>query len=102
MIGTQARGLAHLPEGGASPQRSRLHHSPHHQSTPPPLRQASRSPEVVAADAAAEVKRLENAIQVLGETNPHAKPLVEALRVARASSRNKSTSRRFQKARAAS
>ena len=54
------------------------------QFTPPPLRQASRSPEVVAADAVAEVKRLENAIQVLGETNPHAQPLVEALRVARA------------------
>ena len=52
--------------------------------TPPPLRQTSRSPEVVAADAIAEVKRLENAIQVLGETNPHAQPLVEALRVARA------------------
>ena len=47
-------------------------------------RQASRSPEVVAADAVAEVKRLENAIQVLGETNPHAQPLVEALGVARA------------------
>ena len=40
--------------------------------------------EVVAANAVAEVKRLENAIQVLGETNPHAQPLVEALRVARA------------------
>ena len=54
------------------------------QSTPPPLRQVSRAPEVVAADAVAEVKRLENAIQVLGETNPHAQPLVEALTVARA------------------
>ena len=38
--------------------------------------------EVAAADAVAEVKRLENAIQVLEETNPHAQPLVEALRVA--------------------
>ena len=54
------------------------------QSTPPPLRQDSRSPEVVAVDAVAEVKRLENAIQVLGETNLHAQPSVEALRIARA------------------
>ena len=43
----------------------------------------SCSPEVVAAGAIAVVKRLENAIQVLGETNPHAQPLVEALRVTR-------------------
>ena len=53
----------------------------------PPAREGSRAlsgPEVVAEDAVAEVKRLENAIQVLGETNPHAQPLVEALRVARA------------------
>ena len=54
------------------------------QSIPPPLRQASRAPEVVAADAVSEVSRLENASQVLGETNPHAQCLVEALRVARA------------------
>ena len=54
------------------------------QSIPPPLRQASRAPEVVAADTALEVSRFENAIQVLGETNPHAQCLVEALRVARA------------------
>ena len=54
------------------------------QSIPPPIRQASRAPDVVAADAVSEVSRLENAIQVLGETNPHAQFLVEALRVARA------------------
>ena len=43
----------------------------------------SRSPEIVAVEAAAEVKQLEAAIGVLGENNVHAKSLHEALRVAR-------------------
>ena len=44
-------------------------------------------PESVAADATAEVQRLESAIAALGEKNPHAKALVEALRVARVQSK---------------
>ena len=64
-------GLEHFPESGASPKRSRLHHNSHHHRFV-----ASRSPEVVAADAVAEVKKLDG---VLGETNPHAQPLVEAI-----------------------
>ena len=53
-----------------------------------PVRQPSRLPEQVAADAAEEVHRLEAAVQVLGgENNVHAKPLVEALKAARAKSR---------------
>ena len=39
-----------------------------------------------ASNASAEVQRLETAISALGETSPHAKPLVEALRIARAKS----------------
>ena len=58
-------------------------HSPH-----VPVRQQSRVPEQVAADAAEEVHKLEAAVQVLGgENNVHAKPLVEALKAARAKSR---------------
>ena len=37
--------------------------------SPPPLRQPSRAPEVVAAEGA-EVQRLENAIQVSGRNEP--------------------------------
>ena len=48
----------------------------------PPLQQASRPPDAVAAKASAEVQRLEAAISALGENNPHAFPLQEALRVA--------------------
>ena len=48
----------------------------------PPLRAASRPPEAMAVDAAAEVERLESAIAVLGEANPHARPLKDALQAA--------------------
>ena len=65
----------HHQGGGASPGRSRLCQSPFHLRF---VRQRSRGPEVVAADAVSEVSRLENAIQVLEETNPHAQPWVEA------------------------
>ena len=43
------------------------------QHSPPPLQQPSRSP----------VSRLESAISVLGEDNPHTRPLQEALKVAK-------------------
>ena len=50
-----------------------------------PLQQsASRPPDRVSAEATEEVQRLEAALSSLGEGNPQAKPLVEALRVARA------------------
>ena len=55
---------------------------PQHHS-PPPLQQPSRSPESVAAHATAEVSRLESAISVLGGDNPHARPLLEAFKVAK-------------------
>ena len=58
----------------------------HPLQSPPPLRQPSNPPEAAAAIASAEVQRLETAISALGETSPHAKPLVEALRIARAKS----------------
>ena len=45
---------------------------------------ASRPPDRGSAEATEEVRRLEAALSALGEGNPHAKPLVEALRVARA------------------
>ena len=50
----------------------------------PLLQSASRPPDRVSAEATEEVQRLEAALSALGEGNPHAKPLVEALRVARA------------------
>ena len=53
------------------------------QHSPPPLQQPSRSPESVAAHATADVSRLEIAISVLGEDNSHARPLLEALKVAK-------------------
>ena len=49
-----------------------------------PLLQApSRPPDRVSAEATEEVHRLEAALSALGEGNPHAKLLVEALRIAR-------------------
>ena len=53
----------------------------------PPLRGASRPPEAVAEDAVAEVQRLEAAIAVLGESNPHARPLKDVLQAAKSRSR---------------
>ena len=53
----------------------------------PSLREASRLPEVVGADAISEVERLEAAIGVLGETNSHAQLLLNALRVAKSRSK---------------
>ena len=50
----------------------------------PLLQSASRPPDRLSAEAIEEVQRLEAAPSALGEGNPHAKPLVEALRVARA------------------
>ena len=50
-------------------------------------RQPSRVPEVVVAEAAEEVRRLEAAVSALGEENGHAKPLLKALDVAREISR---------------
>ena len=47
-----------------------------------PLQLPSRSPETVAVEAVAEVKQLQAAIGVLGETSVHAMALHEALRVA--------------------
>ena len=58
------------------PQRTQQH-SPH------PLQQPSRSPQSVVANALALVSRLKSAISVLGEDNPHARPLLEALKVAK-------------------
>ena len=52
----------------------------------PPLRPPSRVPEVVAAEATEEVRRLEAAVSALGEGNAHSKPLLKALEVARARS----------------
>ena len=51
--------------------------------TPIPAFKPNRAPEVVVADAVADVQRLEAAIAVLGGDNVHAKGLQEALRVAR-------------------
>ena len=56
---------------------------PRPQQHSPPLQQPSHSPESVAASATAEVSRSQSAISVLGEDNPHAKPLLEALKVAK-------------------
>ena len=56
---------------------------PRPQQQSPPLQQPSRSPESVAAHATPEVSRLESAISVLGEDNPHARPLLEVLKVAK-------------------
>ena len=68
--------------GRAHPPGKPKSYSPH-----VPVRQPSRLPDQVAADAA-EVHKLEAAVQVLGgENNVHAKPLVEALKAARAKSR---------------
>ena len=53
----------------------------------PPLREASRPPEAVAEDAVVEVQRLEAAIAVLGESNPHARPLKDALQATKSRSR---------------
>ena len=52
----------------------------------PPPRPPSRAPEVVAAEATEEVRRLEAAVSALGEGNAHSKPLLKALEVARARS----------------
>ena len=52
----------------------------------PPPRPPSRAPEVVAAEATEEVRRLEAAVSALGEGNAHLKPLLKALEVARARS----------------
>ena len=64
-------------------QRQDKPQGPQQQHSPPPLQQPSRSPESVAANAIADVSRLESAISVLGEDNPHARPLLEALKVAK-------------------
>ena len=65
---------AHPPPGK---QTSR---SPH-----VPVREPSRLPKQVAADATEEVYKLEAAVQELGgENNVHAKLLVESLKAARA------------------
>ena len=45
----------------------------------PPLRQPSRAPETVAADAMDEIKSLEAAIALLGEKNVHSQPLLSSL-----------------------
>ena len=50
----------------------------------PLLQSASLPPDRVSAEATEEVQRLEAALSALGERKRHAKPLVEALRVARA------------------
>ena len=52
-----------------------------------PPRQPSRPPEQVVAEANEEVLKLEAAVRALGESSVHAKPLVEALKAARAKSR---------------
>ena len=44
-------------------------------------------PEVTTADSLAEVQRLESAIAVLGESNPHAGPLLKSLQGAKSRSR---------------
>ena len=49
----------------------------------PLLQGPSRPPDRVSAEATEEVHRLEAALSALGEGNPLAKPLVEALRIAR-------------------
>ena len=49
---------------------------------PRPARPA-RSPDLVSAETAQEVQRLENAVSALGEDNPLAKPLVSALKAAK-------------------
>ena len=43
----------------------------------------SRSPESVAANAIADVLWLESAISLLGDDDPHARPLLEALKVSK-------------------
>ena len=53
----------------------------------PPLQGSSRPPEAVVEDAVAEVQRLEAAIAVLGESNPHARPLKDVLQAAKSRSR---------------
>ena len=52
--------------------------------TPPPLRQVSKPPEKVAADAIGEIQRLQAAIAALGDSTALVKPLQEALPVAQA------------------
>ena len=64
----------------------RVHQSGNTPQSPPPARQPSNPPEAAAANASAEVQWLETAISAVGETSPHAKPLMEAMRIARAKS----------------
>ena len=59
-----------------SPQLSR--------GQPPPLRQVSKPPEKVAADAVGEIERLQAAIGALGDSTALVKPVQEAFRVAQA------------------
>ena len=49
---------------------------------PPPLRQVSKPPEKIAADAIGEIQRLQAAITALGDSTALVKPLQEALRAA--------------------
>ena len=67
-------------------QQSRQSGSPQsvHGPTPPLLRQVSKPPEKVAADAIGEIQRLQAAIAALGDSTALVKPLQEALRVAQA------------------
>ena len=60
------------------------------------MRLPSRPPDSVAADAVAEVQKLEADISALEEKNPHAQSLVEALRVARAKTKVPPVQQRIQ------
>ena len=50
---------------------------------PPRPTRPARSPDLVSAETAQEVQRLENAVSALGEDNPLAKPFVSALKAAK-------------------
>ena len=54
---------------------------------PPPLRHPSRAPEVVVNDAIGEIKSSEAAIDLLGPSSVHAKPLQMALKAAQQKSK---------------
>ena len=79
---------------GAQPRQSVSAPTPDRRRKPNDVRAAatknadpsmpSRTPEAIAEATAEEVRRLEEAVGALGEESPHAKPLLVALKAARA------------------
>ena len=73
---------------GSVRQPPHVNHSQHgslaQPSVPEGPTRPNRTPEAMAEETSEEVRRLESAVSALGEDNPHAKPLVVALKAAKA------------------